>query len=121
MQLTLPLLCQEIWHRPGVSLIDVVRWTARRPAELVGLAGRKGALAAGYDADLVVLDLEAEFTVAAEMLYHRHKPTPYEGRRLRGRVERTYLRGRKVYDAGHFQNGPRGRLLLRSVSSASRT
>jgi allantoinase len=86
----------------------------------VGLAGRKGALAAGQDADLVVLDLEAEFTVSPDLLYHRHKPTPYEGRRLRGRVAKTFLRGRKVYDAGRFAAGPNGRILLRTAAPVSR-
>jgi allantoinase len=119
LQLTLPALCQAIWNRPGVSLVDVVKWLAGRPAELVGLAGRKGALAPGCDADLIVLDLEAEFTVSPDLLHHRHKPTPYEGRRLRGRVEKTFLRGHKVYDAGRFTEGPSGRVLRRPGSSVS--
>src|SRR5262249_26502420 len=41
LQLTLSVLCQAVWNRPGVSLLDVVRWTASRPAELMGLAGKK--------------------------------------------------------------------------------
>jgi allantoinase len=120
LQLTLPVLCQGVWNRPGVSLLDVVQWTAQRPAQLVGLAGRKGALAPGCDADLVVLDVEAEFTVTGEMLQHRHKPAPYEGCRLRGRVEKTFLRGRKVYDTGRFAEAPSGRVLTRPGSAASR-
>jgi allantoinase len=120
LQLTLPVLCQQVWNRPEVSLVDVVRWAAERPAALLRLAGRKGAVAAGCDADLVVLDLEAEFTVTLDMLYHRHKTTPYEGRCLRGRVEKTFLRGRKIYDTGWFAEQPSGRILARPDSPASR-
>jgi allantoinase len=70
-------------------------------------------LAAGYDADLVVLDVEAAFTVVPGLLWHRHKATPYEGRQLRGQVERTYLRGRKVFEVGRFLDGPGGQVLRR--------
>lgn len=114
LQLAPAAVCAEAWRRGGVTLADAVRWLCRRPAELVGLGRRKGALAAGFDADLVVLDFEAEFVVAGEGLWHRHKATPYEGRRLRGRVERTYLRGRKVFEAGRFVGGPGGQVLRRS-------
>lgn len=86
------------------------------PADLVGLAG-KGRLAAGADADMVVLDPDAEFTVAADGLHHRHKVTPYEGHTLRGKVLRTYLRGRRIYDDGRFVEGPAGRTILRGRAS----
>jgi OHCU decarboxylase len=92
----------------------VVDRMATRPAQLVGLAGRKGALAAGCDADLVVFEAAAEFLVTPHMLQHRHKVTPYVGRTLRGRVERAYLRGQLIYDAGRFAEAPRGRTILRA-------
>ena len=86
---------------------------ASRPAALVGLAGRKGAVASGCDADLVVFDPDVTWRVDANALHHRHKPTPYDGRELRGRVETTYLRGRKVYDRGAFVAGPGGEVVER--------
>jgi allantoinase len=93
---------------------------AMRPAHLVGLGATKGTLAAGCDADLVVFDPDAEFLVTPGMLHHRHKVTPYEGRVLRGRVERTYLRGHKVYDAGRFADTPGGRVILRAAPQGQR-
>jgi OHCU decarboxylase len=81
---------------------------ALRPAALVGLSGRKGAIAPGCDADLVVMDPDATFTVDPSALHHRHKATPYEGRTLSGRVVATYLRGRRVAANGQPEGEPTG-------------
>jgi allantoinase len=91
----------------GHTLADVVRWMARRPADLVGLAG-KGRLAAGADADLVAFDPDGRFIVHAGELFHRNPVTPYAGRALTGVVTATWLRGRPVTG-----DRPRGRLLAR--------
>ena len=68
------------------------------PAKLAGLSDRKGKIAVGYDADLVVWDPAEEFSVNPQLLHHRHKLTPYSGRRLRGVVKQTYVRGLPVLD-----------------------
>src|SRR5262245_28874263 len=75
VQLSLPVVW-TVSSRRGATLVDLVNWMGQQPARLVGLEGRKGALAPGYDADLVVFDPQAEFTVTPEMLQHRHKATP---------------------------------------------
>jgi allantoinase len=85
---------------------------ARRPARLVGLAGRKGEIAPGCDADLVVLDPDATFVVDPTALHHRHRATPYEGRTLAGRVEATWLRGHVIFRAGVPSGSPLGRAIL---------
>jgi allantoinase len=82
----------------------------------VGLGPRKGLLAPGRDADLVVWDPEDELTVDANALQHRHKVTPYEGMRLRGVIHETWVRGQRVYDRGHFVHEPRGQLLTASAA-----
>ena len=120
LQLTLPIVWTMIRQWPEVGLADLVEWLSRGPARLVGLGDHKGALAAGYDADLVVFDPDAEFTVSAQMLHHRHKVTPYDGGRLRGRVDKTVLRGRTVFEGGRFGEFPAGRPVLRSGSCSSR-
>jgi allantoinase len=113
LQLALPAVWTEA-RRRGWSLAEVVRLIGSRPAELVGLHGRKGVLAPGADADLVVFDPEAAFVVDAGQLHHRHKITPYAGRPVVGRVHKTYLRGRLVYTAGQFAGPPHGCALLAS-------
>jgi allantoinase len=121
---SLQLVLSVVWTAAqprGATLVDLVDWMGRRPARLVGLGGRKGALAPGYDADLVVFDSLAEFAVAPGMLHHRHKLTPYEGRTLRGRVDMTFLRGRKVYDAGRFDGSPGGCMIRRPADPAGGT
>lgn len=92
----------------GYSLTDIARWMSQRPAEFLGLNNRKGSIAEGFDADLVVLDTEANYTVHPSNIYHRHKVTPYEGKTLQGTVRRTYLRGQLIYDDGSFSTLPHG-------------
>lgn len=97
LQLALPIVWTEAAER-GHSLDDIARWMAAHPARLAGLHGRKGAIAVGADADLVVFDDRALATVEASAIRHRHALTPYAGTTLRGRVHATYLRGTKIFD-----------------------
>jgi allantoinase len=107
LELGLSIVWTEARAR-GRTLEDVVRWMCEAPARLVGLEGKKGAIAAGYDADLAVLDPDAERIVDARAMEQRHKLTPYDGKTLRGRVVATYLRGEKVFAAGKLLDRPRG-------------
>ena len=86
-------------------------WMSAAPARLAGLNGVKGAIATGHDADLVIFDPDAGFTVNASTLYHRHAVTPYDGARLRGRVRTTMLRGEIVFTDGTCRGPAMGRLL----------
>jgi allantoinase len=90
----------------------LAQWLCARPAKLAGLGRRKGALAPGYDADLVVWDPDVVFEVRPEATYHRHKVSPYHGRMLYGAVERTYLRGTLVAERGTVKAGATGKTLL---------
>jgi len=98
----------EAWRR-GFGLVEIARWMAAGPAKLAGCAGRKGRIAAGYDADFVAFDTDVEFVVGEEHLHFRHRVSPYMGERLRGRVKATYLRGAAVYRDRQFAEGPAGR------------
>lgn len=110
LQFTLPVMWTAAQQR-GFSLFDLSEWLCRRPAELVGLKGRKGTIAPGYDADFVVWNPEASFTLEAGMIHHRHKLTPYEGRKLKGVIGKTFLRGEKIFEAECFSALPYGTML----------
>ena len=86
----------------GYSLNQIVEWMCRAPARLAGLA-RKGAIEVGFDADLALWNPETAFAASGA----------YSGRRLRGLVERTYLRGVRIYKRGTPIDSPIGQLLTR--------
>jgi allantoinase len=96
----------------GYSAGDLARWMCAAPAKFAGLADWKGTIAAGKNADLVVWNPEARWTVDPARLRTRHRMTPYLGRELKGVVEATYLKGEKIYAGGEFLSGPRGEILL---------
>jgi allantoinase len=115
LQLALPVVWTAARAR-GHTLVDLARWMSAAPARLAGLDGRKGAIAAGRDADLVVFDPDATFRVDPASLHHRHPLTPYAGRMLHGVVLETWLRGRTIHDRGRFA-APAGTTLLRETSA----
>jgi allantoinase len=80
----------------GVPVAELPRLLAASPARLLGIDDRKGAIAVGLDADLVVLQPEAEVRLGSDDLRYRHRHAPYTGRALRGRVVRRILRGGEV-------------------------
>jgi allantoinase len=102
LSLSLPVVWTAARSR-GVELRDVVRWMTEKPAELAGLSARKGAIAAGRDADFAILDSDCRFHVDPEDLYFRHKQSPYIGEELVGRVRKTFVRGACVFDEGRFR------------------
>jgi allantoinase len=84
----------------GVSLERIAHLMCTAPATLAGLGSRKGRIAEHFNADLVIWNPDADFPVVGENLIQRHKISPYHGLRLRGVVERTYVRGRLAYRRG---------------------
>lgn len=94
LQLGLPVVWTAARER-GFGPQALSAWMSAGPAALAGLNG-KGAIAPGRDADLVVWDPEASFTVDPSTLASRHPITPYAGRTLHGVVRSVFLRGAEV-------------------------
>jgi allantoinase len=107
LSMALPVVWTEARNR-GFSLLEIARWMAQGPARLAGCDGKKGRIAAGYDADFVIFDSEREFVVTEDRLHYRHRLSPYLGEKLTGIVKATYLRGQPVFADGEFPGPPNG-------------
>lgn len=112
LQVSLPVMWTAARLR-GIPIERLVGWMSAAPARLAGLSARKGAIAVGRDADLVIIDPDRGMTVDASRLYHRHAVTPYDGARLKGLITMTMVRGEIVYEHGEIVGPPRGELLAR--------
>ena len=84
-------------HDGGVPLLTLLRAVTQAPAELLGLEA--GRLAKGAPADLVLVDLDAPVVIDADRLLSKSKNSPFDGRRLQGRVLLTMVGGRAVHTA----------------------
>lgn len=79
-----------------ISLDVAVRALSEAPARLVGVWPKKGVIAPGSDADLIIVDLDREYEVTEANLYTKVNWSAYAGRRFTGKVERTFVRGKTV-------------------------
>jgi dihydropyrimidinase len=104
------------------SIERMVEAVSMRPAKLAGLAGRKGALEVGADADLVLLDPTARTTLSAQTHHSAADYLPYEGMQVAGAIRRVLLRGRTVFADGEVAADARhGGYLARSVGGTDDT
>ncbi|MNI60567.1 Allantoinase [compost metagenome] len=86
-------------HMRGLPVTQVSALLSGQPARRFGLDHRKGSIAPGLDADLVLLNPKAGYTLAAGDLLYRHKHSPYIGMTLSCKVTATVCRGNVVYTA----------------------
>jgi allantoinase len=110
IQHTLPLLMTEGFVNRGLSLLLIANLVSTNVASRFRIPN-KGKIAVGFDADLALVGLKQQFTVAREDLFYRHRQSPYVGRALTGRVVQTILRGQTIFKDGQFVSPPKGRLI----------
>ena len=107
MQETVPTVLSEAINERGMALDAFVRFSATNAARSVGLYPRKGTILPGSDADLVLWDLDADWTVDAKAQQFSKNPwSPFDGRRVRAKVVRTLVRGETVYADGAIHVEP---------------
>jgi allantoinase len=108
LSVALPVVWTDASRR-GFTLDHIARWMSSAPAALAGFNDRAGALAPGREANFVVFDPDAAFTVTPDRLHYRYTISPYMGETLKGVVAATYLRGQPIYRNGTFTPTPQGR------------
>jgi allantoinase len=112
VQSLLPAVFSEAAHRArGVldsrAVAGFIAWRlATKPADRFGLSPRKGRIASGADADIVLLDPAREWVLEPSAVRTRSGLTPYAGRSFTGAVVRTMVRGTTVYLDGEFPAAP---------------
>lgn len=106
METLLPLMITECLSR-GLPLNRVSELCSWNPSRIFGLA-RKGNVAVGYDADLVLVDLAASKAIHADELHSQAQHTPYEGMTVRGLPITTLVRGNVVASEGQLVDPPQG-------------
>jgi allantoinase len=101
VQSTLAVLLEKGYHERQLPLERVVALVATEPARRFRIPA-KGSLQPGHDADIVLVDLDARFMLAATHLHQRHRMSPYLGSSFRGAVQRTIRRGETIFVDGHI-------------------
>ena len=116
----LPLLFDAMVSKGRLGLAKFVELTATAPAKIYNLHPRKGSIAIGADADLVIWDPKRQVTLADGMLHDRTGYTPYAGRTVTGWPETVLRRGEVVVRAGKLAARPgSGAFLPRTGGAAA--
>ena len=97
----------EMYHRGVISLEKIVQKTAHNPAILFQIADR-GYIRKGYKADLVLVDLQAPWSVSRESVLYKCGWSPFEGSVFKSRVTHTFINGTLAYENGKFPTESRG-------------
>lgn len=89
-----------------LDLTRFVALTATEPARLYGLYPRKGTIAIGSDADIVLFDPDDRHVISAKTHHSNCDYTLFEGREVQGRVKKVFLRGQPVVDGNNWLGRP---------------
>ena len=110
VETTLPLMLTQV-NSGRLSLADLNRLRSEMPARVFGLYPQKGVIQVGSDADLVVVDMQREWTIVSDALHSRSPMTPFHGWPVKGAVLATLLRGHLVYRDSQIIDSPIGMML----------
>jgi allantoinase len=110
VQSTLPVMLERGVHRRKLGLEHLANLLSATPAQRFRIPG-KGSLQVGHDADMVLVDLFASYTLRGEDLHQHHRLSPYIGATFRGAVRRTIRRGETIFQNGAITAERAGRLV----------
>ncbi len=113
LQFNLPVFWTKA-KTQSISILEISKLMSLNVAKFLTIDHRKGKIAKGYDADLMVWNPEEVFEVTKDIIQFKHKVTPYEGSQLSGVVKKTFVAGHKVYDNGKFYELAKGKVLKRN-------
>ena len=117
VEFRIPLLYDGGVVAGRISLNRFVQLTSTAPARMFGLFPRKGTIAIGSDADLIVFDPDKRHVLSAETHHSNVDYSMFEGREVQGKVEKVFLRGELIVDGDEWRGrAGMGRYLKRSAS-----
>jgi dihydropyrimidinase len=115
IQIILRVLLSEGINKGRLSYSRLVKATSRNPARIFGLYPKKGTIMVGSDADLVLVDPSREEKITADLMFSKCGWTLYEGLKMKGVPEKTFVRGVEVFadnevlgEPGHGEFQPMG-------------
>ena len=95
LETSLAVTLTQLYHTQKLDLPSLIRRMSTNPADILGLT--KGRMSLGVDADLTNFDPDEEWTVDPEQFASKARNTPFAGRKLKGRVKYTIVKGRIIY------------------------
>jgi dihydropyrimidinase len=118
LETLLPVMLTDGHHERGLPLGRVASLLSSAPADAMGLAHRKGRIAVGLDADLAIVDLTREYLCRREDVVSSAGYSIYEGRRFKGKVVHTLVRGRFAVRDGELVDSTvgQGRFVQRTLA-----
>lgn len=102
LEVILPIMYHESVVKRGFTPVTLANLLCRRPAERFKLASRKGSIEIGKDADFAILDPDRTWQLDSANSFSSAKWSPYSGRSIQGKVSRTILRGKVIFDNGQL-------------------
>ena len=121
MDTLLPVMLSEGYHRRGLSLERIVELASENPARIMGMGHQKGSIEVGLDADLAIIDLNAEWTLHKSDVVSSAGYSIYEGWTFRGRVVHACVRGKWTLRDGALEESAvgHGRFVQRKLSKTT--
>ncbi len=96
----LPLLMTEGVNKRRITIEQLIKLTSENPARIWGIYPKKGALNPGSDADIIIVDPHREWVLSADNLKSRSDYSIYEGKAVKGKAVKTFVRGKLVAEDG---------------------